>query len=275
MGTCGFCGQSAGFLHSEHKECKAHHASSQARVRQAAVDCLQTATDPSGMRSSVLAIARQGFVKMSEIDDLLLDGWVAAVDAFLDDGVLTQVEEDRLIHFATQTGLMPRAQKHPSYSLLVKAAQLRDLSEGKLQSRMTFNSAHGINLQKGESIIWAFPGTEYLEDREQREFVGRSQGVSVRVMRGVYYRVGCFKGRPVTRQERVSLGSGTLFVTTKNLYFAGSQKAIRIPYGKIVSFDQFSDGIGLMRDAASAKPQTFITNDGWFTFNLITLVSQQ
>lgn len=87
MGYLSFCGQSAGLLHSEHKECKAHHASSQARVRQAAEDCLQTATDPSGMRSSVLAIARQGFVKMSEIDDLLLDGWVAAVDAFLDDGV--------------------------------------------------------------------------------------------------------------------------------------------------------------------------------------------
>lgn len=30
----------------------------------------------------------------------------------------------------------------------------------------------------------------------------------------------------------------------------------------------------LMRDAASAKPQIFITGDGWFTYNLVTNLAQ-
>ena len=104
--------------------------------------------------------------------------------------------------------------------------------------------------------------------------VGVSHGVSVRLVKGVYYRVGAFKGRPVVRQERVSLGMGTLYVTTKHIYFSGPQKSLRIPYSKIVSYEQYSDGIGLMRDAATAKPQVFVTNDGWLAFNLINLVSQ-
>lgn len=119
------------------------------------------------------------------------------------------------MNFAQQTGLVPQLQQHPSYSLVAKAAQLRDLAEGKSTSRMSFSGPLPINLQKGETLIWAFPDTQYLEDRERKEFVGTSHGVSLRVMKGVYYRVGAFKGRPVTHQERVNVGTGTLFVTTK------------------------------------------------------------
>ena len=33
---------------------------------------------------------------------------------------------------------------------------------------------------------------------------------------------------------------------------------------------QANDGFGLMRDAQTAKPQSFRTGDGWFAFNLAT-----
>jgi len=46
------------------------------------------------------------------------------------------------------------------------------------------------------------------------------------------------------------------------------------PYAKIVSFEPFSDGLGLVRDAAIAKPQIFVTGDGWFTYNLVTNLSR-
>jgi hypothetical protein len=93
-------------------------------------------------------------------------------------------------------------------------------------------------------------------------------------MKGVYYRVGAFKGHAVESTERVHIDTGWVVITTKNIYFAGPQKSVRIPYAKIVSFEPFSDGIGLMRDAATAKPQIFVTGDGWFTYNLVTNLSQ-
>jgi len=63
--------------------------------------------------------------------------------------------------------------------------------------------------------------------------------------------------------------SGVLAFTTKHLYFSSPSKRFRIRYDKIVAFEPYEDGIGVQRDAASAKPQTFITGDGWFTYNLV------
>jgi hypothetical protein len=44
----------------------------------------------------------------------------------------------------------------------------------------------------------------------------------------------------------------------------------------IVTFDPYEDGIGIQRDAMTAKPQLFILNDkdGWFLYNLINKLLQ-
>lgn len=63
-------------------------------------------------------------------------------------------------------------------------------------------------------------------------------------------------------------------VTTKHLYFAGDGKSFRVQYDKIVSFEPLNDGIGIQRDAATAKPQYFVTGDGWFIYNLVTNLAQ-
>ena len=57
-------------------------------------------------------------------------------------------------------------------------------------------------------------------------------------------------------------------LTTKHIYFAGSRKPFRVRHDKIVAFEPFSDGSGIMRDAQTAKPQTFWTGDGWSAYNL-------
>jgi hypothetical protein len=62
-------------------------------------------------------------------------------------------------------------------------------------------------------------------------------------------------------------------VTSKHIHFAGGKKSLRVPYTKIVSFTPYSDGIGIMRDAANAKQQVLVTGDGWFTYNLLTNLS--
>jgi hypothetical protein len=141
---------------------------------------------------------------------------------------------------------------------------------GVIPRRMKVGENLPINLQKDEEVVWVFPGCEYLEDTTRREYVGHSQGMSFRIMKGVYYRVGGFKGRPIDRTERVHIDTGIVVLTNEHIFFAGPLKAVRVPYAKIVSFQPFSDGIGIIRDASSAKPQIFVTGDGWFTYNLAT-----
>lgn len=131
-----------------------------------------------------------------------------------------------------------------------------------------------INFQKGENPVWLFPNSEYLEDRTKRHYVGASHGVSIRVMKGVYYRTSAFKGNAIERTERTHIDTGWVVPTNKNIYFAGPSKSLRVPYSKIVSFLPFSDGFGILRDTATAKPQIFVTGDGWFSYNLVTNLAQ-
>jgi hypothetical protein len=89
-------------------------------------------------------------------------------------------------------------------------------------------------------------------------------------MKGVYYHLGEFKGHAIDRTERVHVDTGLVAVTTKQIYFTGAKKAFRIPYAKIVSFEPFTNGLGSIRDGLSAKPQIFVTHDGWFSCKLVT-----
>ena len=41
-----------------------------------------------------------------------------------------------------------------------------------------------------------------------------------------------------------------------------------------MSFEPYSVGFGIMRDAQTAKPQTFVTGDGWFVYYLATNLAQ-
>jgi hypothetical protein len=149
------------------------------------------------------------------------------------------------------------------------AGALREILEGKVPTRAKVDGNLPFNFLKTESLVWVFHDVRYIESRVSRQYVGGSRGVSVRVMKGVYYRTGTFRGRPVETTETVDLGTGLFAITTKHLYFDGSQKSFRVPYTKIVSFEPFSDGIGIQRDAASAKPQIFVTGNGWFVYNAV------
>ena len=119
-----------------------------------------------------------------------------------------------------------------------------------------------------------FEDVKYHEHKKRTEYVGGSRGVSFRVAKGVYYRTGAFKGRRVETMEQVHVDSGLLGMTSKHLYFVGEHKRFRIRFDKIISFEPLKDGISVQRDAMTATPQTFITGDGWFTYNLVANLAQ-
>lgn len=91
----------------------------------------------------------------------------------------------------------------------------------------------------------------------------------------VYYRVGQSKGYTQETARTEQVDTGMLGITTEHVYFAGQKQSFRIPYKKIVSFTPYSDGIGICKDGVKAKPQTFVTGEGWFIYNLVMNLSQQ
>lgn len=282
MGNCKYCGKPAGFLRSKHAECEEQHRQRELviqggrqRIAAEVLRAVKGSDNFDELEKAISEIEQSSFVPSSERKALLVKGWENSVEQFLEDGILDATEEKRLVEFKERFALSQSdLDKNGALTKTAKAVVLRDVLNGVIPQRMSVDGNLPINFQKGEQVVWAFSGSKYLEDKTRRQFVGGSQGISLRVMKGVYYRVGAFKGHAVESTERVHIDTGWVVITNKNIYFAGSQKSVRIPYAKIVSFEPFSDGIGVMRDSATAKPQIFVTGDGWFTYNLVTNLSK-
>ena len=156
----------------------------------------------------------------------------------------------------------------------MRAAVIREITQGVVPQRQNVTGNVPFNLVKSEQLVWVIQGVDYLETMVRRERRGTSHGVSIRVARGIYYRPSTFRSRPIEWEETVHADTGLLGLTTKHIYFTGSRKKFRVRYDRIVSFDPYEDGFGIMRDAQTAKPQTFRTGDGWFAYNLAANLAQ-
>lgn len=274
MADCKFCGKPAGILRSSHKDCLNKHQEGREAIIADIVQTIDGNGNFIAMQDRINSISAESFLKKADLSELLITAWERSVDNFLDDNLLDHDEEAKLSIYKSQFNLDSHSlNRNGHLERTVKSGVIRDLAEGKLPSRVQLDIQPLINFQKGEQIIWAFPGVEYLEDKTKTKYVGRSAGVSVRIMKGVYYRTGAFQGNPIQYTERVSVGTGTLIITNKHIYFHSTSKSFRLPFSKIISFEPFSNGIGIMKDGANAKLQVFVTGDGWFTYNVIANIA--
>jgi len=274
MGNCKYCGTPAGFLKDHHKYCKEKYESGKSQIVSLIKSYILGQRSIDDLEKELRTIIKSHIIKKEHQRSIMILGWEAAVEKAFEDSLLTKDEEFFLSDLSERFALSQEdLDKNGMYSKVVKGAVLRDLLEGKIPERVKIEGNIPFNLQKNEKIIWLFRNVAYYEQKTKREYVGGYQGVSVRIAKGLYYRTGGFKGRPVERTETVYVDTGLLGVTNKQIYFAGGRKNFRMRYDKIVSFTPYSDGIGVQRDAASAKPQSFATGDGWFTYNLLSNLS--
>lgn len=275
MGNCIYCGNSAGFLRKTHKDCKQKHEQGRSEIVSLVGKVGAEGGDLKQLESSIARVASTSFIDTESLKPLVASGWEKAVDLAFDDGLLSEQEESALSELKEHFGLSQQIlDRTGAYSKLVKGAVLRDIMNGNLPERMKIDGNLPFNLQKTEKVVWVFQNVNYYEEKSITRYVGGSQGVSIRIAKGLYYRTGAFKGERVQTSETIHADTGLLGVTDKHIYFAGPSKRFRIAYSKIVAFEPFSDGIGVQRDAQTAKPQSFQTGDGWFTYNLITNLAQ-
>ncbi|MCE5258549.1 MAG: hypothetical protein LLG44_05735 [Chloroflexi bacterium] len=276
MSICKLCGKEAGFLRTVHKECDENYHMGRAIYEVKVANWVQVPKDILALRAQLAEIARKSFISPQEEKSYQISGWQIAAQKAMADNLLTQEEESALANAATalsltQNDLVGQDPKQTGpYYRVVKGAVLRELLHGNLPKKIAVEGGLPFILQKGETLIWLFPGTGYYEQRTRTHYEGGSSRVSFRVAKGVYYHTSAFRGNPVQTTELVAIGYGTMGITDKNIYYSCTTKTFRIKLDKIISLTPYSDGIALQRDTQSAKPQVFVTGDGWFLYNLIT-----
>ncbi len=275
MSTCRLCGQKAGLFKSVHKECIIAHETGRSAIVNIIIEAICEGKDFPNLEKEVTNLATNSFISPDELNDLYKQGFDKSIESFLEDGIITVEEEKKISKFKNHFSLFDFVLDNSgSFQKVIKSLILRDVFEDKIPSRINISGDLPFLLQKDESVIWIFQEVECHEQRTKTTYEGRSQGVSIRIAKGLYYRTGSFKGHPVISEHSVLLGTGIIALTNKNLYFGSNSKTFKTPYSKLISITPYSDGIGMQKDGASAKPQIFKPLDGWFAYNLITNLSK-
>ena len=270
MGICRFCNKPAGILRSAHRECEDRYNEAVSKIRGFFVTSLNSAMDATSFSRGVRSIAEAARVPRGELEPLILDGFGDLIERALDDHVLSTEEEERIAQLRDAFGLTSEQfQKFGLQQRLVKGAILRDLQQGNARSRLDVAGALPFILQKSENLIWVFQDVNYHTMKERIQYVGGSAGISVRVAKGVYLRTGGYKGERISTESLELQDRGMVGITTKHIYFKGTQKGFRIALSKLISVERFSDAIGVLKEGANPKLQVLEVDDPWFASNLL------
>ena len=101
---------------------------------------------------------------------------------------------------------------------------------------------------KNEEVCHIFSLADLIEGKSKTHFIGVSQGISIRIAKGISYRAGAFEGKPVTENYQSKTDSGILYITNKRIIFNGAKKNISYALDKIIKYTIYKDGIQFIQE---------------------------
>jgi len=163
---------------------------------------------------------------------------------------ISDEEEERLTAMAKNLGV---TLKHDDQTqrLVDRFRLLARIESGELPS-----VAAPIKLQRGEVCHGMLTCTQHEIRQQTQSYRYSGPSASIKIMKGVRWRIGQVSVQRVTRDVMTQLDSGTLYITNKRLLFDGGKKNTLITLNKIVNFTVFSDGLRVEKD--SGRDQYFV-----------------
>ncbi|MGC4961589.1 DUF2510 domain-containing protein [Gordonia sp. DT101] len=164
---------------------------------------------------------------------------VAAHDVLADDIVSTD-EEQHLEDLASALAV-------PYEDLAVRDFELlEDLVVAQINDGRLPVDEDAPLLTKPDEVAYYAPRVSLMKETDVREFRGGSRGVSVRLAKGLTYRVGDVRGRSVVvGSELKEQDTGQLVITDRRAVFIGRKRTLEFRYDKLVAIEQYADGLRL------------------------------
>ncbi len=148
-------------------------------------------------------------------------------------------EIHRYLRLTNQQAAEGDALLNDALSREARRNRIQLIREGKVPPPVISN----VPIRLSERPIVAVPGVALEERVVRREYVGGSRGTSIRVMKGVSFRVGGSRGHSVPIHDIVDLAQGTFIVTTKRVVFSGNVAGWSDSLKNIVGIEPLKDGI--------------------------------
>ena len=219
-------------------------------------------------------IAHEFHLSPQQVEQTQIDVLDKAAEHFLKDGIISDNEQrqvDEYVQcFAVPINQLPAQYQNSQIEKLAQAAILKDVQRGTVPASPL---PVPIILGRNESALWIYGNVTYYQEKVEKEFVGRHGGFSFKIMKGVYYRTGQSRGKPIEHSYMDKVGVGQLIITNQNIIFYSQAKSVKIPFKKIVGLVPYSDGIEVQKDGATAKRIVFQGFDCWFIMNLLSQIS--
>lgn len=209
---------------------------------------------------------------LTERKQITKESFLHALSHLVDDVEISPEYRDYLISFEKKFITQEvRISQFPIYKEYIKNVVLSSVLRGELPKKGTITmTGCPINFEVDEEILWVFNSVTSYQEVTKTINVGASQGLSVRIARGIYYRVGAFRGEPISTSSLKPLYYGDMIITNKNVYFYSTQKSVKYPYDKILAYVPFEDAIGIQQTRANSKTIYYKGVDGRYAFNLLT-----
>jgi len=112
-----------------------------------------------------------------------------------------------------------------------------------------------IRLQRGERAHFHIQASHHEVRTVTKRIRYGGPTARIKIMKGVYWRMGDVGVQRVTEDVLTHLDAGTLFFTSKRLLFDGANKTTTIPLTKVLNFTLYSDAIRIEKSAG--KDQIF------------------
>jgi hypothetical protein len=177
--------------------------------------------------------------KAKEWEQRRWDTLAIAIRDVVDDDVLTETEERELFRLADALDLDLQTLAVRDMAVFEELV-IAGLNDGRLP---TVDAP--VMLKPGE-IARATFSAALMKEVAVREMRGGSHGVSIRVAKGVSYRVGAARAKSVVVGTQMQVQDvGVLTVTNQRAIFTGDKRTLEFRYDKLVGMEQFADGLRL------------------------------
>ena len=138
---------------------------------------------------------------------------------------------------------------------------LSHLKDGKVPQ---LSKESPVMMKKDEELVFSMPNISLLEARAVR--TGSYGGPSIRVAKGLYFRVGGFQSQ--SHEELKVLDQGIVTLTNKRIVFSGSKRTVNIPLKKIISMEPYSDALSIVREGKEKTQHLKGINQGKLTISV-------
>jgi hypothetical protein len=208
-----------------------------ARLRESIWNALE-----DGKISDQELVYINGFLQDSELSaqdfqDLKTEIFSQVVQQAIADRRVTEGELKNLNHIIERLEISPEVEKWAEqqtqyYSMIARIESGEPL--------ITIQPV-GLVMLKNEVCYLCLPADLIEERVVSRRYSGGSHGVSVRLMKGVSYRVGQQRGQFISQTGLTIVSDGYFIVTNKRLVFSGSRKSVSTNFDKLLDLELYSD----------------------------------